>query len=231
METLKITDQISSAAIAEMAFNSLVKNSSQLRELLLVSKNEQTFSGLLSQDLHQLASVAPGAVLLELKGNDYVTKVRGERKNSRNYHDLTIVNDEAEIEVIIENKFWYHFDGAKGVTKVKPERRIRQQIEEDIYKIHLTLDKKSGVRRGFILINVVTPRNPEMIPPSYFKEHAKVWKRTKQDIVRYRKEGLEGIKGVLEEFKSDYKDLIIKSSTTEIAEGFLDVICAEVLLP
>jgi hypothetical protein len=172
-----------------------------------------------------------GLVLLELKGKDYLKRnSKGVEKATRNFHDLTIVNNDAEIEVIIENKVWYHFDGAKGAVKGKPEPGIARQIKADIEKIKQTLDGSTSLRRGFILLNILTPGNPTLIPASYRKEHEKAWDRCMQSEMMYREEGLNGIRKVLGHFDADLRSIEIESMTNSETGGFIDFICAEVIL-
>jgi hypothetical protein len=132
--------------------------------------------------------------------------------------------------VIIENKYWYHFDGTKGKKNPKPEKGIKKQLSDDIFKIRQTLAGQSILRKGFVLLNIVTPGNPELIPRSYKDDHRKVWDRTDHDIDRYRKEGLEGFQSVMSSFSKDLKDIALRSSSLSTTEGFIDFICAEVQL-
>jgi hypothetical protein len=95
---------IDAGVIARLAFKSIDENPHPLKEKLLLSKNEQTFSGLLAQELTRYPTLAIGSdanpgtgrVLLELKGKDYQTKGSRGIKTSRNFHDLAIVTQEAE---------------------------------------------------------------------------------------------------------------------------------------
>ena len=89
---------------------------------------------------------------------------------------------------------------------------------------------QSLLRKGFVLLNIVTPGNPELIPSSYQDDHRKVWNRTNHDIDQYRKEGLEGFQSVMSSFSRDLKDFAFRSSPLITSEGFIDFICAEVQL-
>lgn len=232
---LYATMHIDAGVIARLAFRSINENPHPLKEKLLLSKNEQTFSGLLAQELTRYPTLAIGSdanpgtgrVLLELKGKDYQTNGSRGIKTSRNFHDLAIVTQEAEIEIIIENKFWYHFDGAKGKNNPKPEKGIGIQIRDDIFKIRQTL---SGTKhgRGFLLINVVTPGDPDSIPKSYQSDHQRAWSRTNGDLESYRSEGLEGIKQVLKTFSEDLLNIEVESSDWGGSFGVADFICSEV---
>jgi hypothetical protein len=232
---LYATLHIDAGVIAQLAFRSINENPTPLKEKLLLSKNEQTFSGLLAQELTRYPTLAlgngsesgMGRVLLELKGKDYQKYSAGGIKTSRNFHDLTIVTPNADIEVIIENKFWYHFDGAKGKNNPKPEKGIGIQIKDDIFKIRQTLsDTKHG--RGFLLLNIVTPGDPDSIPKSYQDDHQRAWSRTNGDFENYRAEGLNGIKSALNTFAADFVSMEIESSDWGSSLGAADFICAEV---
>ena len=232
------TQALTSGLIVEMASRAISKCPNSIRELLLSSKNEQSFSGLLASELALYPTLAlgnstsdpSGFILLELKGKDYVRKTEEGKKKSRNYHDLTIVDKDGEIDLIIENKFWYHFDGCKGKINSKPEKGIKKQLEGDIFKIRQTLTEEDSGKKGFILINVVTPGNPQLIPNSYLSEHRKVWHRTSGDIARYRREGLDGVLSVVDKFSKDLHSISVEGIGGGSNEGFIDFICAEVLL-
>jgi len=232
------TQLLDSALIADMASRAIRKCPNPIRETLLSSKNEQTFSGLLASELDSYPTLAlgnstinpSGFVLLEFKGKDYIRKTEKGKKKSRNFHDLSIVDEDGEINLIIENKFWYHFDGCKGKGNPKPEKGIKEQLEGDIFKIKRTLADETSGKKGFILINVVTPGNPSLIPPSYLSEHKKVWDRTRGDVSRYRKEGLDGVLSVLEKYSKDLYPVSIECLGEASDGGFVDFICAEVKL-
>jgi hypothetical protein len=89
---------------------------------------------------------------------------------------------------------------------------------------------QSVLRKGFVLLNIVTPGNPELIPSSYQDDHRKVWNRTNHNIEQYRKEGLEGFQSVISTFSNDLKDIALRSAPFGTSEGFIDFICAEVKL-
>jgi hypothetical protein len=113
---------LNAAMIAKLAEEAILKQAPAVQELLLQSKSEQTFSGLLAGcmqnyqplDLGKIDDINSGSVLLEFKGENYERTTRKGIETSRNFHDISIVNQHGEFEVIIENKFWYHFDGCKG---------------------------------------------------------------------------------------------------------------------
>ena len=230
------TQALTAALVADLARRAIMNCPDPIREILLSSKNEQTFSGLLANELTLYPTLAlgksttnpTGFVLLEFKGNDYVRKTEEGKKKSRNFHDLTIVDENGEIDLIIENKFWYHFDGCKGKSKPKPEKGIKKQIEGDIFKIKQTLSEEPSDKKGFILINIVTPSNPNLIPPSYLSEHKKVWERTNGDISMYRQEGLDGVISVLDKYSRDLHPISVEGLDGGTDGGFIDFICAEV---
>jgi len=238
MSVLTATEELDSQVIASLSCEAIYRNPRAVRETLLLSKSEQTFSGLLADALKLIPTLRigdllnwdSGIVLLEFKGRDYSRKTTEGVKKSRNFHDLAVVNQFGEIEVIIENKYWYHFDGTKGKRNPKPEKGIKKQLANDIFKIRQTLAGQSILRKGFVLLNIVTPGNPELIPSSYQDDHRKVWDRTNHDIDQYRKEGLEGFQSVISTFSEDLKDVSLYSAPLDSGEGFMDFICAEVEL-
>ena len=236
---LVATERLTAALIAKLAWDSIASNPPAVRENLLLSKNEQTLSGLLAHSLSSLNDLhigrgsdpTSGTVLLELKGKDYQREVNGAVQTTRNFHDLAVVNHVGRIEVIIENKYWYHFDGAKGVKSPGPEVGIREQLNGDIYKIRQSLAEGAVTGRGFVLINVVTPGEPEAIPKSYQGHHNRLWKRMNADIEQYRSEGLSGVLSVVSEFQPQaLHSYCLHSSPLQSGEGFIDIICAEVKL-
>lgn len=237
--SLAITSSISSQLIANLTLSAFEANPPAIQEILLQSKSEQTFTGILAnQIMHyeefgftQLSEKHPGAVLLEFKGTDYQKIENGKIKPSRNFHDLSVVNQQGELEVIIENKFWYHFDGSKGVKKPAPNRGIHKQLGADIFKIRKSLSEESRDGRGFILLHIVTPLSPELLPKTYQTSHQALWQRAEQNLEQYRRKGLEGVLKILGEFlDTDLVDYSTTSSPLTHDKGFLDIICAEVKL-
>jgi hypothetical protein len=240
-----MANQISTASrvlnaemIANLASDAISSQPRRIQELLLTSKSEQTFSGLLA---HQLSNFEPlvlgkagdpnsGSVLLEFKGKDYKRKTSNGVKNSRNFHDISIANEQGEFEVIIENKFWYHFDGCKGKKNPKPEKGIRQQIEGDIFKINQTLGGDPYGKKGFLLLNIVTPGDITVFPSSYRKDHDIVLKRTSGDMKLYRSQGLQGVLSVLEHFDENTDSSSSIQSHSLENGGFIDFICIQIKL-
>ena len=220
--------------IAECALKSLTGLSPSQQELLFQTKKEQTFTSILTSALQANYDSSDLRVLVELKGVDYVQRAtsRLEEKNSRNTHDLGILDLNANLKLILENKVWYHFDGAKGAKVVKVEKSVKEQLKADIFKLKHSA-KHLEVKRCFILINLVTPSRPDNLPKSYRQPHAVVLKRTKGDLSRYRSDGLQGVKSVIESFKADFSSIVHLGSDEPIGidgSGFLDVFCGEIKL-
>jgi hypothetical protein len=224
---LAITGEISSSFLADLALRTFQSTSLEIQELLLQSKNEQTFSGLLAAALQKKESVAPGSALVEIKGVNYTQR----DSFSRNFHDIAIVNQDAQSEILIENKVWYHFDGAKGKKTAKIEPNVISELKDDIYKVQLTLSQLDERARAFILVHIVTPADIERIPKSYLSAHRSSFARVGGDWDRYRREGLDGISNSFSLFKSNYKSSVeIKSANARKneAQGFIDIFCVEV---
>ena len=219
-KNLAITEEITASSLANLALSCFQSVSLETQELLLQSKNEQTFSGLLAAALQNTPSIKPGSALVEIKGVNYTQK----DSVSRNFHDIAIVNQNAQSEILIENKVWYHFDGAKGKKTAKIE-------PNDIFKVQLTLSQLDEKARAFILVHIVTPADIERIPKSYLSAHKSSFARVGGDWDRYRREGLEGISNSFSLFKSQYKSpVVIKSAnvSTNKALGFIDIFSVEV---
>ena len=220
---------LDSKAIAELMLESISALSPAQQELLFQTKKEQTFSSLLAAKLQANHDPKTLRSFVELKGVDKVVKSKDKTsvKKNRNTHDVCLVDEEASFHMILENKVWYHFDGAKGKNNPKPEKGIGIQIKDDIFKIRQTLsDTKHG--RGFLLLNIVTPGDPDSIPKSYQNDHQRAWSRTNGDFESYRSEGLDGIKQVLKTFEADFLRVEIESSDWGTSLGAVDSISAEV---
>ena len=226
-KNLAITEEITASSLSNLALSCFQSVSLETQELLLQSKNEQTFSGLLAAALQNMESVAPGSALVEIKGANYTQK----DSVSRNFHDIAIVNQNAQSEILIENKVWYHFDGAKGKKTAKIEPNVISELKDDIFKVQLTLSQLDEKARAFILVHIVTPANIELIPKSYLSAHKSSFARVGGDWGRYRHEGLEGISNSFSLFESQYKSpVVIKSANviTNEALGFIDIFSVEV---
>ena len=230
---MEFSNKLDCQSIAGLALKSFMTQSKSLQELLLQSKNEQTFSGLLSHALQDQYSENGSRTLLELKGKDYKkAKVKTkDMKSTRNFHDLSIIDSNAKFQVIIENKVWYHFDGAKGKKQKKIEKGVFEQIEGDIAKTRITLSNQFGGERGFLLIHLVTPHYIQEIPKSYLKSHESALSRTAGDLMLYRNDGLNGILAALKSFEDMLLDLKSVRNDAIIGGGeaaLIDVICAEI---
>jgi hypothetical protein len=225
---LKITNEINAGTIAQVALNSFESLSGETQELLLRSKNEQTFSGLLAAHIQREPNIESGAALVEIKGFNYLNA----GSKSRNVHDIAVVNSSGESEILIENKVWYHFDGAKGKRKAKVERNVISQLKADIFKIKLTLKNLPTGARGFVIVHIVTPTDVNSIPNTYLQSHLGSFARVQGDWLKYRSEGMDGIRSVFEEFKVDLNFPVAEASNrgkSQGAEGALDILCVEVL--
>jgi hypothetical protein len=224
---LKITQAISAETLAGLVLDSFLSLPEDTKELLLQSKNEQTFSALVAARIQRESSLENGSSLVEIKGTDYST--RGTK--TKNFHDIAIVNPLGKAEIIIENKVWYHFDGAKGKRAAKVEPGIGSQLDADISKIKLTLKDLAPGARGFILMHIVTPAGIDSIPTSYLKSHKAAFARVNSDWNQYLKEGLEGIAGTLEgRSKAFGSGVVIKSASVNQGkkQGFINIVCVEV---
>jgi hypothetical protein len=224
---LVITEEITASSLANLALSSFQSVPLATQELLLQSKNEQTFSGLLAAALQNAPFVKPGSALVEIKGINYVIKGSA----SRNFHDIAVVNQDAQSEILIENKVWYHFDGAKGKKTAKIEPNVISELKDDIYKVQLTLSQLDERARAFILVHILTPADIERIPKSYLSAHRSSFARVGGDWDRYRREGLDGISNSFSLFKSHYKtsvDIRSANASKNEAQGFIDIFCVEV---
>jgi len=224
--------EISPQMIVAEAINLMGSLTPKQQELLFQTKKEQTFSSLLAHQLQGHFTSKELRVLVELKGVDYEAKTSSKKfgPNNRNTHDIGILDSQADLNLLIENKVWYHFDGAKGSRVVRVEKSVKEQLQGDIFKLRHTASNL-GIQKSFILINIVTPSRPENLPKSYKQPHEIVLKRTLGDLERYRKEGLNGIRSVLDSRVTDFKSMIHLASVNPMGIdgcGFHDVICAEI---
>ena len=224
---------LDASVIASLMMDVIVELSPAQQELLFQTKKEQTFTSLLTQALQSKMNSVQFRVLVELKGLDYFANDlsgSGSTKN-RNTHDLGILDSLANLNLILENKVWYHFDGAKGAKVAKVEENVREQLERDIFKLQHTA-KHQNIRSSYVLITVVTPSRTESLPKSYRLAHEAAIKRTKGDVSRYRNDGILGFKSVFQEFHSDLGSIEHLHSNETLGVdgcGFLDIFCAEVL--
>ena len=97
---LLATSALQASIVADLSARAFLATPSDIQEALLRSKNEQTFSGLLSHELHKYPTLqlgdrrlpTSGTVLLEYKGKDYTNRSDEGDSKSMNFHDLSIVN-------------------------------------------------------------------------------------------------------------------------------------------
>lgn len=219
--------------IANLMMDAIVDLSPAQQELLFQTKKEQTFTSLLTQVMQLKMDPVQFRTLVELKGFDYLAKDSSSAVSTknRNTHDLGVLDSLANLNLILENKVWYHFDGAKGSKVAKVEKNVREQLKGDIFKLQHTA-KHQAISSSYILVTVVTPSRPENLPKSYRLAHESAIKRTKGDFNRYRNDGVLGFKSVFEKSHSDIGSITHLHSDETLGVdgcGFLDVFCAEVL--
>jgi hypothetical protein len=222
-----------SSAIAHLMMDVIVGLSPAQQELLFQTKKEQTFSSLLSQAMQSKMDSNQLRALVELKGFDYLTKDSSTSKSTknRNTHDLGVLDSSANLIFILENKVWYHFDGAKGSKVAKVEKNVREQLKGDIFKLQHSA-KHQDIKNSYIVITVVTPSRPQNLPKTYKNSHEGAIKRTRGDLNRYRDDGILGFISAINQFKSELGLITHLDPKIEIGVdgcGFLDVFCAEVL--
>jgi hypothetical protein len=225
---------LDSKHIAKIALDSIAGLSLSQQELLFQTKKEQTFSAILASELQNQLSVSQFRALVELKGLDYVvgaTSDRSEKKN-RNTHDVGVLDNEANLKLILENKVWYHFDGAKGSKNIRVEKNVEEQLKQDIFKLRHSA-KNLDIKNCYILICVVTPSKPETLPKTYRQSHETALKRTEGDLSQYKRDGLSGIRSVIDKFSQDLSSVVHLGSQSPMGiseSGFLDVFCAQVIV-
>ena len=224
---------LDSKAIAELMLESISALSPAQQELLFQTKKEQTFSSLLAAKLQANHDPKTLRSFVELKGVDKVVKSKDKTsvKKNRNTHDVCLVDEEASFHMILENKVWYHFDGAKGRKNKKVNPDIEDQLVPDIAKLILTGKDQSNSPSCFVLVNLVTPSNPTKLPSTYFGDHEKALKRVKGRIDQYREDGVNGVKGILDKHSGKLLPVSHISSTNPMGasgSAFLDVFCMEI---
>ena len=213
-------ENISASLIANTALNSIASLNPVVRERLFQSKNEQSFSGILSQNLNQQFTSEGIQVMTEIKG---VPVPKFDGKYGRNSHDLALLDENGKIRFTLENKVWYHFDGSKGVKAVINPNLI-ENLEADMKKIKVTQKENPG--KGFLLLNIVTPA----VFDKYESEHKTVLNRVNGDLARYKQECLEGFSITLEN-QTELKNMVhldFQVNAGDLKQGFLDIFCAEI---
>lgn len=214
---------ISSNWLSNAAVEAVNSLPGAIRESILQTKQEQTFSSLLvSRMNHEQLNTTTSMALVEIRGRSVSAK-------QRNTHDIAILSHEGKKLCIIENKVWYHFDGAKGRIQPKVEKDVVDQLATDIEKIQLTLrDEEGNTASGFVLLNVVTPQETSLLPYSYRNSQNTALKREKGSISSLMKSGLNGIVEALAKFR---KEVLPYSHSFQEFSNYtsrMDAICAEV---
>jgi hypothetical protein len=226
---------LDSAAIAGLMFDSISDLSPAQQDLLFQTKKEQTFSALLANRLQKSQESNNLSSFVELKGVEKIVKStdKASIKKNRNTHDVCLIDDDAVFYLLLENKVWYHFDGAKGRKNKKVNPDIEDQLVPDIKKLSLTAFDQTNKPKCFVLVNLVTPSDPTELPPTYFGDHSKAFKRVKEQVDVYRQDGVNGVKGILEKHSEKLLPVSHVSSTNPLGvngSAFLDVFCAEINL-
>ena len=213
--------KINPQAIAKAAIESISKLHPEVREILFQSKNEQTFSSLLASELNSTFGLKHTSFLTEIKGE---TITRKDLKKVPNFHDIALLDADGKIEVTVENKAWYHFDGAKGVHG-KIGQTVIEGLNWDIGKTLITM-KKDG-SRGFILFIVMTPK----IFTKYESSHKTSLKRAGGNLGKYRSDGASGFLQLMKS-QNELKDIShapFSSGQGSESNFCLDVFCAELV--
>ncbi len=227
------TLSLDSAAIAELMFDSISVLSPAQQDLLFQTKKEQTFSALLASRLQKSQESKNLSSFVELKGVEKIVKStdKASIKKNRNTHDVCLIDDSAVFHLLLENKVWYHFDGAKGRKNKKVNPDIEDQLVPDIKKLTLTALDQTKRPKCFVLVNLVTPSDPSKLPSTYFGDHIKAFKRVKEQVDVYRQDGINGVKGIFEKHSARLQSVSHVSSAHPLGvngSAFLDVFCAEI---
>jgi len=194
-----------------------------VRETLFQTKQEQTFSSLIASKLNsEFSHGAQKIALVEIRGKSLNNK-------RRNTHDIALLNHEGKKLCLVENKVWYHFDGAKGRRRPKIEKGVVNQLRLDIEKLKRTLcDEKGHGASGLILLNIVTPKDTNQLPSSYRKALEIALKREEGSMSSLVESGLKGIFGEIEKATKVLLPISHLFREFDGATSRLDVICAEV---
>lgn len=230
MEKFLILD---SAAIAGLMFDSISDLSPAQQDLLFQTKKEQTFSALLANKLQKSQESNNLSSFVELKGVEKLVKStdKASIKKNRNTHDVCLIDDDAVFHLLLENKVWYHFDGAKGRKNKRVNPDIEDQLIPDIKKLTLTALDQPKRPRCFVLVNLVTPSDPSKLPSTYFGDHNKAFKRVKEQVSIYRQDGINGVTGVIQKYSERLLPVSHVSSANPLGvngSALLDVFCAEI---
>jgi hypothetical protein len=227
--------ELTSKEIAELALGSIAGLTPAQQDLIFQTKKEQTFSSLLASGLQSNFDPSNLRALVELKGIEKVVKSKDRAilKKNRNTHDVALIDSESNFQLILENKVWYHFDGAKGRKNKKVNPHINEQLLPDIYKLILTASHQFAMPKCFVLMNLVTPSNPSLLPSAYFGDHEKSFKRVNESIEQYRSDGNEGVRSVFDRYPNEISNLVHLGSNTPMGISglaMIDVFCAEVVV-
>jgi hypothetical protein len=227
-------NELDSKVIAELALESITGLTPFQQDLIFQTKKEQTFSSLLVSGLQSNFDPTILRALVELKGEEKVVKSKDKAtlKKNRNTHDVALIDSEANFQLILENKVWYHFDGAKGRKNRTVNPHIEEQLIPDIYKLRLTASAQATKPKSFVLLNLVTPSDPSLLPSAYFGDHEKAFKRVGESIEQYRLDGIEGVSSVFHKHHKEVSSLIHLSSNLKMGisgSAMIDVFCAEIV--
>ena len=228
-------NELDSKVIAELAIGSIFGLTSPQQDLIFQTKKEQTFSSLLAGELQANFDPLNLRALVELKGKEKVikSKDKGIVKKNRNTHDVALIDSESNFQLILENKIWYHFDGAKGRKNKRVNPHIEEQLVPDIYKLKLTASHEITKPKCFLLLNLVTPSDPSLLPSAYFGDHQKAFRRVHESAKNYRSDGIEGVRSIFDKHLNEITNLAHISSDIPMGIGgtaMIDVFCGEVVV-
>lgn len=227
-----MTHTWNSADLGTLMRDALIELSPNIQDLLFQTKKEQTFSALLAGKVQIKLNNSGSKCLVELKGVDKTNKSRISQKY-RNTHDVCIIDADARFEMILENKVWYHFDGAKGLRTKIINPNIEKQLVPDLEKIRHTSSAFNNRSAGFVMICLVTPSEFSQLPNSYARDLRNALQRTDGNMDVLRQEGISGVLSVLHKYQGLIGPISYVSSTNSLGvnrSGILDVIAAEVLV-
>jgi hypothetical protein len=223
----------SSDQIADTMTRAFTRLPEALREQLILTKNEQSFSGLWAWEFEKtLSNYGSNFLLLENKGVSFRRSSDKRSKKTMNFHDISLVDQNGAFLMIVENKIWYHFDGAKGKKTPKLEPQVKSQIKSDISKIKITLKQNKVPAIGYLLINLVTPAQANLLPISYLNFHKNALNRTNGNLDTYISDGVDAIKQQLTSSKFSTAEFAHSKSIFQAENGrtFLDTFCVRVVL-
>jgi hypothetical protein len=98
--------------------NAITQLPETLREQLILTKNEQSFSGLWVLEFEKtLSNYGRHFLLLENKGVSFRRSSGKGSKTTMNFHDISLVDSSGNFLLIIENKIWYHCKNQESSVK------------------------------------------------------------------------------------------------------------------